>query len=77
LDVPGFLKQFITPIVKATKPRANGQDIVKTFFTVPEFEKWCKTDPSAKNYQIKYYKGKLLIRLARLAFVSTPIPPVN
>jgi hypothetical protein len=32
LGVPGFLQQFITPIVKATK----GKTSVKTFFTMPE-----------------------------------------
>lgn len=54
LDVPGFLQQFITPIVKASK----GKQQLKTFFNLPEYEKWCKsTGNDAKGWTIKYYKG--------------------
>jgi DNA topoisomerase-2 len=53
LDVPGFLQQFITPIVKATKGKQS-----KTFFTLPEYESWKKsTGNDAKGWRIKYYKG--------------------
>jgi len=51
LDVPGFLRQFITPIVKATKGKQS-----KVFFTLPEYEGWSKS-PAAKGYTVKYYKG--------------------
>jgi DNA topoisomerase-2 len=34
LDIPGFLQQFITPIVKSTKGKKSF-----TFFTLPEYEK--------------------------------------
>jgi DNA topoisomerase-2 len=34
LDIPGFLQQFITPIVKATKGKKS-----HTFFTLPQYEK--------------------------------------
>jgi len=53
LDVPGFLQQFITPIVKATKGKKS-----MTFFTLPEYESWREsTGNDAKGWKIKYYKG--------------------
>jgi DNA topoisomerase II len=53
LDVPGFLQQFITPIVKATKGKK-----AHTFFTLPEYEIFkASTGNDAKGYTIKYYKG--------------------
>jgi len=51
LDVDGFLKQFITPIVKATKGSNT-----RTFFTLPEVEAF-KESPESKGYSYKYYKG--------------------
>jgi DNA gyrase/topoisomerase IV, subunit A/C-terminal associated domain of TOPRIM len=51
MDRPGFLRQFITPIVKATKGKRS-----KTFFTLPEVKQWMQTDES-KGYNFKYYKG--------------------
>ena len=32
-----FVKEFITPIIKATKKNTNQ---VKSFFTIPEFKNW-------------------------------------
>ena len=53
MDIPGFLQQFITPIVKATKGKK-----VHTFFTLPEYEMFkASTGNDAKGYTIKYYKG--------------------
>eukprot|EP00985_Skeletonema_marinoi_P019020 scaffold10767_cov109-Skeletonema_marinoi.AAC.4 len=53
LDVPGFLQQFITPIVKCTKGKK-----IKTFFTLPEYEEWKEsTGNDAKGWTTKYYKG--------------------
>ena len=53
LDVPGFLRQFITPIVKVTKGKKT-----QTFFTLPEYESWKEsTGNNAKGFKIKYYKG--------------------
>ena len=53
LDVPGFLQQFITPIVKCTKGKKS-----ETFFTLPEYEEWKKsTSNDAKGWKVKYYKG--------------------
>ncbi|GKY99436.1 hypothetical protein MPSEU_000898200 [Mayamaea pseudoterrestris] len=53
LDVPGFMQQFITPIVKASKGKQT-----KTFFTLPEYEEWMETTGNnGKGWTIKYYKG--------------------
>ncbi|EJK75837.1 hypothetical protein THAOC_02435 [Thalassiosira oceanica] len=53
LDVPGFLQQFITPIVKCTKGKKS-----ETFFTLPEYEEWKEgTGNDAKGWTTKYYKG--------------------
>lgn len=53
LDVPGFLQQFITPIVKCTKGKKS-----ETFFTLPEYEEWkASTGNNAKGWTTKYYKG--------------------
>eukprot|EP00771_Trimastix_marina_P001681 gnl/Trimastix_PCT/2769.p1 GENE.gnl/Trimastix_PCT/2769~~gnl/Trimastix_PCT/2769.p1 ORF type:complete len:1640 (+),score=488.07 gnl/Trimastix_PCT/2769:47-4966(+) len=49
----GFLTEFITPIVKVTRGRKNGQ----SFFTIPEYERWRQTHNNGKGFNIKYYKG--------------------
>ena len=47
----GFMEEFITPIIKATK----GQE-QHVFYTLPEYESWVNaTNP--KGFKIKYYKG--------------------
>ena len=51
LKTVGFLKEFITPIVKATKKN----DVI-SFFTIPEYEAWSKA-ADRKAWTIKYYKG--------------------
>lgn len=47
----GFLKEFVTPIIKATK----GNEM-KAFFTIPEYEQWAQ-GRNLKSWKIKYYKG--------------------
>jgi len=51
LKIKGFLKEFITPIVKATKGTQ-----VTSFFTLPEYEQWLKQS-DRRTWKIKYYKG--------------------
>lgn len=48
----GFLKEFITPIIKATR----GNEKIP-FFTIPEYERWALAQPNIKSFKIKYYKG--------------------
>ena len=50
LEGNDFMEEFITPIIKATKGK-----ISKSFFTMPEYLKWKKTN--TKGWKIKYYKG--------------------
>ena len=51
IQMNGFLKEFVTPIIKATKGNFS-----KSFFTVREYEIWSKT-VNLSQYKIKYYKG--------------------
>lgn len=53
LQLNGFLREFVTPIIKVFK----GKQEVKSFFTIPEFENWSLLQNSLKAYHIKYYKG--------------------
>ncbi|CAE8610014.1 unnamed protein product, partial [Polarella glacialis] len=50
--LPGFLKEFFTPIVKASRGK---QQI--SFYTIPEYEEWKKNSEQGKGYRVKYYKG--------------------
>ena len=52
LDIPGFLQQFITPIVKCTKGKKE-----EVFFTLPQYETWKNAQSNANAWRIKYYKG--------------------
>eukprot|EP00894_Picocystis_sp_ML_P000552 jgi/Pico_ML_1/51069/g2170.t1 len=54
LKVPGFLVEFITPIIKAKK----GKQTV-TFYSMPEYQKWLESlgEDRTKGWSIKYYKG--------------------
>ncbi|QDZ25819.1 DNA topoisomerase II [Chloropicon primus] len=54
VKMPGFMVEFVTPIVKAT--RNNGKD-VKVFYTLPEYESWKEASANEKGWKIKYYKG--------------------
>merc|ERR1719469_17527 len=56
LKIDGFLNEFITPIVKATKGKSKNA-IVKSFYTLPEYETWKEENNNAKGWNIKYYKG--------------------
>lgn len=47
-----FLEEFITPIIKVSK---NKEQI--PFYSIPEFEEWKASNPSYKNWKVKYYKG--------------------
>jgi len=52
LKVPGFLVEFITPIVKCTRGRQE-----ESFFTIPEYERWKEANNDGHGWTIKYYKG--------------------
>ena len=48
----GFLKEFVTPIVKVS----NGRDS-REFFTLTEYEQWKRASDDGRGYKVKYYKG--------------------
>ena len=53
IKLNGFMKQFITPIIKATK----GNEVY-SFYTLPEYKEWVeKRNKNLKGFKIKYYKG--------------------
>ena len=55
LDIPGFLVEFITPIIKVTitKPRRS----VIAFYNMPDYEKWREEESNNYTWKQKYYKG--------------------
>merc|ERR1719265_710792 len=48
----GFVKEFVTPIVKVSKA---GNTV--TFFTLNELEEWKAKNDDGKGWSMKYYKG--------------------
>lgn len=57
LDIPGFLLEFITPIVRVEVLR--GKSVVDThiFFSMPEYENWRETEGKKCKWRQKYFKG--------------------
>ena len=55
LDIPEFLVEFITPIIKVTisKPRKE----VIAFYNMPDYEKWREEEAHKFTWKQKYYKG--------------------
>ncbi len=53
IKLNGFVRQFITPILKASK----GKEVI-SFYTIPEYKKWVEEKgKKIKGWKIKYYKG--------------------
>ena len=48
----GFLKQFITPLLKVSKARE-----VISFYNISDFKRWAEGIGNLKPWKIKYYKG--------------------
>jgi DNA topoisomerase II len=58
LRVPGFLQQFITPIVKARPKGRGGAGKAISFFSMPDYFEWKQAiGDNISNYQLRYYKG--------------------
>lgn len=58
LKIPGFLMEFITPIVKVWKGDPRRPTAKRDFFTMPEYEAWKQLPGnSGKAWEHKYYKG--------------------
>jgi DNA topoisomerase II len=56
LRLPGFLVEFITPIVKVYKGDPKNPKQSRTFFTMPEYEAF-KEEHEGEKWEHKYYKG--------------------
>lgn len=54
LDIPGFLLEFITPIIRCRHKRSNKE---VTFFTIPEYETWAEINNKNSEWEPKYFKG--------------------
>lgn len=52
LKIDGFLQEFVTPIVKATRGKTS-----RSFFSIPEYKEWRNANQNGKGWKIKYYKG--------------------
>ncbi|KAF4554280.1 DNA gyrase/topoisomerase IV subunit A-like protein [Elsinoe fawcettii] len=57
LKVPGFLLEFITPIVKVWKGDPQHPKAKRDFFTIPEYEAWKQQPGNVKGWEHKYFKG--------------------
>lgn len=57
LEIPGFLLEFITPIVKVTVSKRGGGKTVIPFFSMPEFQLWRESQGQDCRWTLKYYKG--------------------
>lgn len=57
LELPGFLLEFITPIVKVWKGKEGNGVNERSFFTIPEYELWKEENNGGKGWNFKYYKG--------------------
>ncbi|KAM9894519.1 hypothetical protein OXX69_011335, partial [Metschnikowia pulcherrima] len=58
LNIPGFLLEFITPIVKVSiKGRGRSDQQKISFYSMPEFEAWRDTEGKNVRWSHKYYKG--------------------
>ena len=57
LRIPGFLIEFITPIVKVYKGDPKHPKQSQSFFTMPEYELWKEAHREERGWEHKYYKG--------------------
>lgn len=52
LHSPGFLKEFITPVIKAFK-KTNAKESI-SFYTIPEFDNWYRAQVDVrKKWRLK------------------------
>jgi DNA topoisomerase-2 len=57
LEIPNFLIEFITPIVKITIMSGPNRRKTIPFYSMPEYEQWRETEGLNCSYKQKYYKG--------------------
>jgi len=52
LGIPGFVAEFVTPIVKVSRGTQT-----KAFFSLQEYRAWTEQTSDAAKWVVKYYKG--------------------
>ena len=52
MQVPNFLVEFVTPIVKVSKGARE-----QSFFTLPQYTSWVESNGGTRGWTVKYYKG--------------------
>ncbi|KIX03425.1 uncharacterized protein Z518_06977 [Rhinocladiella mackenziei CBS 650.93] len=57
LQIPKFLVEFITPIVKVYKGDPKNPSQSRSFYTMPEYEAWKEAHKRERGWEHKYYKG--------------------
>lgn len=57
LEIPNFLIEFITPIVKITIMSGPNRRKTIPFYSMPEYEHWRENEGQSCSYKQKYYKG--------------------
>ncbi|KAK5069899.1 DNA topoisomerase 2 [Lithohypha guttulata] len=57
LKIPGFLVEFITPIIKVWKGDPRNPTKARAFYTMPEYLAWKEAHKHEKGWEHKYYKG--------------------
>ncbi|KAG0688568.1 DNA topoisomerase 2 [Pichia californica] len=57
LEIPNFLIEFITPIVKITIMSGPNKKKTIPFYSMPEYENWRENEGATCSYKQKYYKG--------------------
>lgn len=50
--IKGFLRQFITPLLKVSK-----NNVVESFFSTQQYIVWKNATANSKSWKVKYYKG--------------------
>lgn len=70
LKLPGFLVEFITPIVKVWKGKQE-----MTFYTMPQYEEWKAEHNDGRGWESKYYKVSKRRSCADVrVWVQAPLP---
>merc|ERR1712172_216836 len=59
VQMDGFLKEFVTPIVKVWKDgkKESERKDERCFFTIEEYKKWQNRTNGGRGWRTKYYKG--------------------
>jgi DNA topoisomerase-2 len=57
LKIDGFLKVFITPVVKITRKSSKKDPDPLSFYSLDDYDKWKLVTKNKDRFDVKYYKG--------------------